>query len=225
MGCIMGKCVNCHLSVLDESETCPLCRSILEPEGEMENMYPELRVQMHRRLLACRIWLFFVLASEAVLIAVDLNDSFPVAWSVITGLALLYSYLVLRYAVLGRSGYRAKVLVLAILAVLAAIAADFVIGYRGWSVDYVLPAGILLVDAVVLGCMIWNRRNWQSYLMWQLLMILLSAIPLTLCLLGLERRSLMAFLPAWVSCGLFLGTVIIGGPRAWTELRRRFHVN
>ena len=51
---------------------------------------------------------------------------------------------------------------LVLLAVLITVVVDFITGYRGWSVDYVLPAGIVLVDVVILGCMFFNRRNWQS---------------------------------------------------------------
>jgi len=107
---------------------------------------------------------------------------------------------------------------------MAAIAADMTTGYRGWSVDYVLPGGIVLANAVIFFCMFWNRKNWQSYIMWQLLMILCSLIPVGLYLAGLEHNPCLAFLPIVTSAALFLGTVIIGDRRARLELARRFHV-
>lgn len=142
----------------------------------------------------------------------------------LAGLGLLYVYTVLRYAILGKSGYRAKTIVLVLLAVLLTVAVDFITGYRGWSVDYVASGGILLVDAIIIVLMIWNRRNWQSYLMWQIAMILFSMIPAVLYLIGLESNFIMAFLPLSVSAFLFLGTLIIGGRRASQELYRRFHI-
>ena len=65
----------------------------------------------------------------------------------------------------GKSSCRSKIFILALTTVLACIAVDMVIGYRGWSVDYVLPAGIVLVDTIIIGCMFFNRRSWQSYMM------------------------------------------------------------
>lgn len=219
----MAKCMQCQIEVLDETEVCPLCRAILEQSEPMENMYPNIRSRFKWLKLVSRIYFFCVLLVSVVLLGIDIRLGTQVWWSIIVGCALLYSYLVLRYAVLGQSGYRGKVLVLAVMAVLMAVAIDFASGYRGWSVDYVLPGGVLAVDAIVLGCMICNRRSWQSYMLWQLGMILCSLIPAVLYLLGLEHNEYLAFLPLAVSVAIFLGTVIIGDRKARMELARRFH--
>ena len=159
------------MEILDETSVCPLCMSILEPTVEVENMYPDVRDRMRWMTLACNIYLFVALCAEAVMIYVDFRVESQVWWSVLVGLVLFYGYLVLRYAVIGKAGYRSKIITLTILAVLAAVGADVAIGYQGWSVDYVLPAGILAVDVVILCLMYFNRRNWQSYIMWQIFMI------------------------------------------------------
>ena len=220
----MGKCWNCKVEILDETECCPLCKSILEQTEELENMYPDVRIRMRRLKLFSRIYLFCAILAEAALFCVNLLTESQIWWSAITGLAFLYFYMVLRYAILGKSGYKSKVTVLVILSILIAVVIDFVLGYRGWSVDNVLPVGILVVDAVVLICMIGNRRNWQSYMMWQILMILCSLIPMGLYIKELEQNPYMAFLPLAVSVTIFLGTIIIGDRRARMELVRRFHI-
>lgn len=220
----MGKCSRCNIEILDETEWCPLCRSILEQTDEVENMYPNVRVRMRRLKLVSQIYLFCAILVEAALFGVNLVTESQIWWSAITGLAFLYLYMVLRYAILGQSGYRSKVIVLAALAVLAAVGSDFALGYRGWSVDYVLPVGILMVDVVILLCMFGNRRNWQSYMMWQILMILCSLIPAGLYIAELEQNAFLAFLPLAGSFTIFLGTLIIGDRRARMELARRFHI-
>jgi len=219
----MGKCWNCNVEVLDETEVCPLCRSILDQTDELENMYPNVRLNIQRLKFATRIYLFCAILVQTALFAINLLTESRIWWSAITGLALLYCYLLLRYAILGKSGYRGKVIVLAVLSISITVGIDFAIGYRGWSVDYVLPAGILAVDAILVVCMIVNRRNWQSYLMWQILMILCSLIPAVLYLAEFEQNPYMAFSPLVVSLAIFFGTLIIGDRRARMELARRFH--
>lgn len=221
----MGKCRNCRVEILDVTERCPLCHSILEESGELENMYPDVRLRTRWLMWVSRVYLFCAIVLECILFGINLHTGHRIWWSAITGLALLYVYLVLRYAILGKSGYKTKIFILVLIGILSAVAADFATGYRGWSVNYVLPAGIVLVDVIIVGCMICNRRNWQSYMMWQLLMILCSLIPAAFSLAGLEQRRYMAFLPLAVSCALFLGTLIIGDRRARVELKRRFHIN
>ncbi len=220
----MSKCRNCNIEILDESHLCPLCHSVLEQTEELENMYPDARLKNQKLLFASRVFLFVAIVMEVVFLTIDFQVENQIRWSILVGVGLLYAYLVLRYAIIGTSGYRAKTVVLVIFAVLVAIAIDFVTGYRGWSVDYAISGAILLVDATILVLMFANLRNWQSYLMLQIMMLIFSLIPLVLYLFGIESNGYMAVLPLAVSAFLFLGTTIIGGRRAVQELYRRFHV-
>ena len=220
----MSRCKQCNVEILDETERCPLCHSVLEKTVEVENMYPNVRTMTRRLALLSRIYLFVAILVEALLIYLNVLSDSEMFWSAIPGLAMLYGYLVLRYAILGKSGYKGKIIVLTLIAILMVVAIDFVVGYRGWSVNYALPSAILLVDAGILILMCINRRNWQSYMMWQIFMILCSVVPLVLYAVGIVTATLFALLAFAFSAALFLGTLIIGDRRARTELRRRFHV-
>ena len=209
---------------MDETERCPLCHSVLEPTIEVENMYPDVKIKTRRMMLLSRIYLFVAIVAEAVLVAVNHYGDFETAWSLVTGLIFFYGYLVVRFAILGKTGYIAKTIVLTLLAILILIAIDFVSGYRGWSVRYVFPAAIILVDVGIIICMIVNRRNWQSYMMWQIFMILCSIVPVILIFTGIVTAQLFALIAFAFSLFLFLGTLIIGDRRARVELKRRFHV-
>ena len=220
----MSRCKQCNIEVLDETERCPLCHSVLEPTVEVENMYPDVRIKTRRMMLLSRIYLFVAIVTEAILMAVNYYGTFETAWSLATGLILFYGYLVIRFAILGKSGYIAKTIVLTLIAILALIAIDFVGGYKGWSVRYVFPAAIIGIDAVILLLMIVNRRNWQSYIMWQIFMILCSFVPIILYFVGIIYVPYLALAALGTSVFLFLGTVIIGDRRARVELKRRFHI-
>ena len=220
----MSRFKQCNVEILDETERCPLCHSVLEKTVEVENMYPNVRTMTRRLALLSRIYLFVAILVEALLIYLNVLSDSEMFWSAIPGLAMLYGYLVLRYAILGKSGYKGKTIVLTLIAILMVVAIDFVVGYRGWSVNYALPSAILLVDVGILILMCINRRNWQSYMMWQIFMILCSVVPLVLYAVGIVTAPLLALLAFAFSTALFLGTLIIGDRRARTELRRRFHV-
>lgn len=224
-GYTMAKCTNCGIEILDFTEHCPLCGSVLAFDNSLESMYPDIRVKIRRMLLAAHIYLFASIIATALLVLIELYVDPPLRWSPVVGLSLLYVYMILRYAIIGRSGYRSKVFVLTLLGLSLAFAADIITGYRGWSVDYVLPLAVVFIDIGIAVCMIVNHRQWHSYIMWQLVMILCSCIPAGLFLLGLENNVCMAFLPMGLSLSLFLGTLIIGDRRAVQELKRRFHIN
>lgn len=220
----MSKCIRCQVEILDETERCPLCDSVLEKTVEVENMYPDVRIKSRKMSLISRIYLFCAILAEAVLIYLNVVLESQIWWCVITGLSLLYVYLVMRFAIIGKSGYKAKVTVLMMIGLSMVIIIDFVAGYNGWSVNYALPAGILLVDAGIVVLMIVNIKSWQSYLVWQIFMILCSLVPFILYLLKIVTKPGLTVIAMGCSFFLFLGTVIIGDRRARVELKRRFHI-
>lgn len=225
MGYIMSKCKNCNIEVLDKTEYCPLCHSVLLQTEQMENMYPDLRNTLRRKMLFVRIYLFCAILVELVLFMINYRFPAKIWWCAIVGLVLIWIYMTLRYAILGSSDHRIKVVTVTVLGVLVMVGIDVISGYRGWSVEYVIPTMIILLDALILVCMIYNRRNWQSYIMWQLFMILCSILPIGFYISGLENNFYLSWIPFIVSGLLFLGTMIIGDRRAMTEVKRRFHIN
>ena len=174
MGFTMSKCRQCKIEILDETERCPLCGSVLEQTVEVENMYPNVRLKARKMMLFGRIYLFCAILTEALLVYLNVTLESKIWWSLITGLALFY--------------------------------------------------GIILIDAGIILLMIVNHRNWQSYLMWQITMILFSLIPVFFAVFGIITEPLLSGLAMAFSVALFLGTVIIGDRRARVELKRRFHI-
>ncbi len=220
----MSKCRKCDIEILDETERCPLCNSVLVQTMELENMYPNVRVKARKMMLISRIYLFCAILLEVLLVYINVVSNSKTWWSIITALCFVYVYMLMRFAILGTSGYKSKVMVLTLIAVLIAVASDFVNGYQGWSVNYALPSGILFIDLGILVLMFANRRNWQSYIMWQILMILFSIVPLVFSLVGIATAPFLGELAFVISVLLFVGTLIIGDRRARTELKRRFHI-
>ena len=53
----MSRCRQCNIEILDETERCPLCNSVLEQTVELENMYPDVRMITRKLMLISRIYL------------------------------------------------------------------------------------------------------------------------------------------------------------------------
>lgn len=221
----MSRCRQCNIEILDVTQICPLCKCVVEKDGKGSNSYPDIRLRTRKLNLAVRIFLFASILAEVMLVYMNWRYFSGTWWCVITGAGFAYVYIMARFAVLNdNAGYRSKFLGLTFAGILYVILIDIVIGYSGWSVNFVLPGGLLFVDAFILIIMFLNRRNWQSYIMLELFMILLSALPMLLIGFGIITETFVSGLAFAASVLLFLGTLIIGDGRARSELRRRFHV-
>lgn len=221
----MSKCRQCNVEILDHTQICPLCKCVIEREEGAENAYPDIRFRARKLNLALRVFLFLSILMEALLIYVNLTFFQGIWWSVISGAGFAYVYFAVRIAALSKSaGYRSKILSLTFFGVAYVILIDAVIGYHGWSVNYVLPCGLMFVDVAVFALLFINRRNWQSYIMWEMFMVIFSASLFLLMLMGIVTKPFVSVISFVLSAILFLGTLIIGDKRARNELKRRFHV-
>ena len=76
----MSKCIRCQVEILDETERCPLCDSVLEKTVEVENMYPDVRIKSRKMSLISRIYLFCAILAEAVLIYLNVVLESRIWW-------------------------------------------------------------------------------------------------------------------------------------------------
>lgn len=221
----MSRCKNCKIEILDPTDKCPFCNCVLENyDLDKEGMYPNASAVVKRFRFLENLFLFLSIMFETIFLVISYWLDTGYVWSIVAGLVLVYANVVFRLAIVGRSGYQFKICSLVFTAIAILIAIDYVTGYKGWSINFVLPSGILLIDLGILILMIINHRNWQSYLMLQILTILLALIPTVLLILQIVTFSYITVIALGASVFIFLGTLILGDQRARTELKRRFHV-
>ncbi len=221
----MGKCNNCKIEILDKTDSCPFCHCVLEKtETEGHDMYPDVRISMRKIRLAENIVLFLSIVAACVCMVINAVTSLEVMWSLLVVLLLVYGNVALRLSVNGRIGYLFKSLSLTLITAIILIGVDYLAGYRGWSLNFILPAAVIVTDIGILVLLFVNHRNWQSYMMVEIITMFLSLIPLTLWQLSLVTFPYVVWAAVACSVFLFLGTLIIGDRRARTELKRRFHI-
>lgn len=221
----MAECKKCKVHITDDTDRCPFCRCVLEDDGiKGENVYPDTEEKVKFWRILRKIILFLSLcAIGGMLIALYMGaDIFN--WTVVVTLILLYVNVSIYMSITGKIGYMFKTLFLTLLALLILIGIDYFTGYNRWSFDYTLPSGIIFLNVVCVLLMIINRRNWQSYISFQLFNIFWSVVIAVLLRLGIIRQPVLVIIAVSASVFVFAGTLIFGGRRASDELKRRFFI-
>lgn len=232
---IMTKCKQCNVTISDNTGICPLCRCVVDNPGDTlysdriygrdeSDAYPAIWLKERKLKYVCNIIFFAILAISITLLIFNYAFFNGWWWSVIPVAAMAYAYLVFRLIVISQKGYRCKVLLPLLFTVLLALIIDIETGFYRWSLNFVLPGSILLVDLVIIILMLTNLKSWHSYIIMQIGMVAASIVPLLLWLLDLINMPSLSIITIGVSALLFLGTVIIGDRAARSELRRRFHI-
>ncbi len=195
-------------------------------EGEKPGKipYPE-RVQDEKRYHMWTKGYFLVSVILGImLIGINILTYRGILWSLISTGAIVYFLLTMRFSVHHNTNPAAKIMVQTLAAQVLCLLADLDLGYQGWSVNYAIPAFLLLANGLNLILMVRNYMSWQSYLLFQIEYVVLGLIPLGLWLGGVITSPLLT-LAALGSSVLILGiSLCLGDKKAKAELKRRFHV-
>ncbi len=186
--------------------------------------YPDVKGASRKYRLLENIILFLSIVGQIVLTTVDYMTDQGINWSFIVLLVVIYANVTLRLAIVGRNGYIFKIVSTFVFTVLFLEGVDLLTGASGWALTFVFPSAILAMVIATIILMIVNIRNWQSYMMMQLFLVLMSVIAMILVAVKVIWFPYLAMGAMGASLFLFLGTLIIGDKRARTELKRRFHI-
>lgn len=220
----MKKCNFCNVKIKDQTDHCPLCGGVLEGDDLGINTYPNVLKKEKAISFIFRLTLFISIIASIVCIATNIATGVSVAWSLIVTLSFLYVLLILYLFVRENAGYRVRVFGIAAFGVALVVAIDYVLGFKRWSVNFVLPSAIILMSLTFLLLMLINKRNWQSYVVIHIAILAVSIIPIILYMLGILTVPYVAQVSFGLAFVIALGVVILGGPRVKSELYRRFHI-
>ncbi len=223
----MNKCIKCGVNIVDQTDVCPLCHCVVEAgeEEQAAGRYPDIRLKGRKLELIGRIVLFLSIVLGVLSVIINLKYQTDIWWSAIVVGGLAYVLIIMFFMIENQhAGYRSKVIIGMACGIAYLVLIDRVLGFRRWSLNYGVPAVLLIFDIMIIVVMFVNIRNWQSYLLFQIFMILCSGVCVILCYLGIIQNPAMSYAAFGISWVLFLASFIIGGKRASNELKRRFHV-
>lgn len=234
----MRYCKNCGVNVLhNQNNICPLCQSVLQKDTKDEaapnsvqivsSGYPPAQATKKKYAKLIRICMFIGFLAMVTLAAINYVTyaKTPIMWAVISDVGILYLLFTLRYSIFnGDESIVMKIAIQSVGVMAFCVLIDYVVGFRGWSFDYAMPSIILVVDALIILLMIIDFKNWQNYILLQILMGVIAVVLVMLAIPDIVKSTLLPMIAASVSIVIFLATWIFGGKQADTEIRRRFHV-
>lgn len=234
----MSRCHRCNVNILDDSVMCPLCNGVLELDKQKEElniedmevypsksvMYPDVTPAMKRAKFVVKIFIFFSVVIEFILLVINYLTYNGMKWSLICGAAFIYMDFTLIYSFRKNKSHRNKMIVLALGAMAMVYGIDLAIGYMGWSLNIGVPIIIMFMDVNILVLMLVNLHEWQNYILVQFGMLVISIIFAVLILPGIVTMPALTIIAAGVSALLLASTLVFGDKKATTELGRRFRV-
>lgn len=221
----MKTCRRCSVNVLDNTDICPLCRTVLtEFDGiTADSIYPKMDVNVRKYNFIARIFLFLSIVGGVTAIVVNYITYNGVMWSLFTSAAILYFWAAVIHSIKHHINAASKIFVQTISLSVLAVIMDFVLGYSGWAVNYVIPNLFSIANIAVLIIIIVNRMNWHNYVLYQLAIAFFGFIPIVLFLFRIIDKPFITIIATIISFLTLLVAIIFGDKTVKSELKRRFH--
>lgn len=217
----MYHCNKCHVDV--DYKVCPLCHSAIK-EIEKENDltgYPFVRIKMSKKGIASKMYLAIEAICTFILFAVDYHFSQSLSWSVVGFVSIFLGYIIMQIFFNSLPTVFAKISKSLFALLFYLVFLDYFLNIqRGWSIEYVLP--ILLIGETVMNFFftVINHKNFQNYMIAQIITILLASFAFSI-----GANFYLSLIAIVLSVLLFVCTLLFGGLKGVSEIRRRFHIN
>lgn len=204
-------------------ERCPLCRNPLSlDQGQTEKIFPVIGPS-YNRSLARQIMLF--ISVVAIVISFTIYRIFParVNWPIFVFLGILSMWLSLILMVRKRHNITKTIMWQVTIVSLLAVIWDWRTGWRGWSLDYIIPIAcvsamlLMYVTAKVL------KLSVRDYLVYFFLDALFGLIPILFILFKWSKVFYPSVICVAMSIIFLAAILIFQGENIKAELAKKMH--
>lgn len=220
----MKYCNNCNVNVVGKRKICPLCQERVSGDTYQEEVFPRVLFvyKEYSQLFKFMLLISIIIATLAVSANILLPDTG--AWSIFI-LGVLGSVWASLINLINQRKNIPKNIWYQVLTISAiALLWDFLMGWRGWSINYVIP--LACVFAMISMAIISKIRKLhiEDYILYIIIDGLFGIIPVIFILIGfldVLYPSVICIATSVIS----LSTIVIFEEKSLiAEIKRRLHV-
>ena len=219
----MLYCKNCKIHLSGKYVRCPLCKGRLTGEADgAGNLFPVLSARIDHAMLMGLA--FGSAVAAAVCIAVNLIFPSRGWWSLFVVFGIVSFWISLALVLKKNKNIPKTVLWQVGTLSLLAYLWDYFTGFRGWSLNFVLP--ILCTSAMVAMAVIAKieKLDIQNYIFYLVIDCVFGILSFTLLVIG-RTTEVIPSAVCFASTIIFLASLLIfQGKALLNEAQRRFHL-
>lgn len=221
----MKYCSNCKVYIRQDKEKCVLCENVLDKEKTKNNqkIFPKIP-PFYESNLALRILIFISIVAVVVSFAIDMIFPSSINWPILLLFGLLSIWFGLIMVVQKRYHIPKKIIWQVFIVSILSIFWDFETGWRGWSIDYVIPT--ICVSAMIIMYVTAKimKLSIRDYITYAFIDGLFGIVPVLFILFDVVN----VVYPSIISIGFSLislsAIIIFQGKEIKEEINKRMHI-
>lgn len=220
----MTRCDNCGVNITGVRSHCPLCgKKLSDAADEDYDIFPKVKKRISYNLIV-KITTFAALV--AILVINIINSSFipHLALYVPLSLSVGCAWIIIVVGVRKRKNIPKNILYEAVISILLCLLWDHVTGWRGWSVNYVIPITFAALNSFYFAMSYIDRSKNTQYNIYFIISLIGTLISIVLWSTGAAADTPFVTISIGVGISLLIAQLIFRGKSFLSELHRRFHV-
>jgi hypothetical protein len=221
----MKFCSKCKVSVAGQRKYCPLCQRELQGlDTNDHEIFPEIPTIFHQYNLFFRILILLSVIASIISILINMLIPSRIWWSFFVAAGIGCFWLSMAIAISKRRNIPKNILYQVVDIAALAVLWDLFTGWRGWSIDYVIP--IACTVAMLSMAIIAKVTNLQvkDYIIYLVIDGLFGIVPFVFTFTGLLSERFPSLICVAASIISLVALLLFHGDDMRTELRRRLHL-
>ncbi len=220
----MKYCSHCKVYIREDKEKCTLCENILGKEIKKgERIFPKIP-PFYQSHLALRILIFISIVAVVVSFAINMIFPSSINWPILLVFGLLSIWIGLIIIVQKRYHIPKKIIWQVFIVSILSIFWDIETGWRGWSIDYVIPIACVSAMIIMYVTAKIMKLSIRDYITYAFIDGLFGIIPIIFIIFDLVN----VVYPSIISIGFSLISLsaifIFQGKEIREEINKRMHI-
>ena len=220
----MLYCDKCKVKVKTPNHFCPLCHGTLGGEADQE-VYPSFPKIIERRVnekSVVNLMTFVCICVSIVAYIINRFDNQAFLWSLYVAGAMFYIWLITMFAIGKRRNILKNIVWEELVIGVGLVLWDVATGWRGWSLDYGMPILITIGLVVSMIVKMIKRLPAVEYMIYYIMNIVVSIIPVTLAMTGVFEVQLPSMICGGISLSLLAYLLCFQRMALLEELQKKF---
>ena len=221
----MKFCNKCNMKIVGNRANCPLCNNVLSGEGdENSEVFPQIYTIYSQYYLIFKFLLAISISGGLISLLINHLITGRLTWSVIVIAGIACMWISLLLIINKRKNLAKCVMYQVIVASLLVIPWDYLTGWHGWSIDFVMPilyVGLMLALIVITFV---SKQRLEDQLWYLFIASLFGQVQLYFVLAHKIKYMIPSYVCIIVSILALSFMLSFRGREIVSEIKRRIHI-
>lgn len=186
-------------------------------------LYPKI-LNIEKGKIIKKILLLVSVIISIILVLINFCIDSTNKWSLLCIVGIIYVWLTTLYSLKRNVNIASHVMIQMICITALTLAIDYILGYEGWSITLAIPIIIMIGNVTLLILTIVSRKKYIKYAIYQIIIFILSMIPLILMKYNVQNYNLPTIISSSIAGATLCLTLILCGRDLYKDIIRRFHI-